>query len=575
MGDRPCEMELLSDPSVNFPSKFGTVNYEDPNYNIAMPIFVIHGNHDDPSGDGNLSPIDILSTAGLVNYFGKTASVDDISIVPILLKKGENRLALYGLGGIRDERLHRTFLQKKVKMLRPIEEESWFNMLILHQNRVPHGPTNYIPETFLDDFLDLVVWGHEHESMACDPTECTQRGFMVCQPGSSVATSLCEGEAKRKHVVILKITGSTFETVPIPLKSVRPFVVKDVALRNASPKIDSLDSQAINNYLCTEVDSLIEEAHDEWNERNPEIEFPLPLVRLRVDCTLPIDQEAGKPYAVINPQRFGQQFISKVANPRDIIHYLKRRGGPNSLAAQRRQQKNIEIPEDATTDPNDNLRVEDLVSQYLGCQKLDVFPQNEFGDILRTSIEKTDNGLIEKFISESIGRVIRSTSGQEMIVSHNKMDLTALKTEFERVKRLREEEWNRLHPTIYSVLMNVGEAPASARNSVDEDSDGQDGRVTSTRGRGRGRGGSLTRGASTSGLGRGAKVTTSTAASKRSILDLVLDNEIEGDGENDAEEVLPTTSKRQLSLAPASSPQSTTRSKATVKATTAWPPRRK
>ena len=26
------------------------VNYEDPNYNVAMPVFIIHGNHDDPTG---------------------------------------------------------------------------------------------------------------------------------------------------------------------------------------------------------------------------------------------------------------------------------------------------------------------------------------------------------------------------------------------------------------------------------------------------------------------------------------------------------------------------------------------
>ena len=26
------------------------MNYEDPNYNIAIPVFSIHGNHDDPAG---------------------------------------------------------------------------------------------------------------------------------------------------------------------------------------------------------------------------------------------------------------------------------------------------------------------------------------------------------------------------------------------------------------------------------------------------------------------------------------------------------------------------------------------
>ena len=29
------------------------VNYEDPNYNISIPVFSIHGNHDDPAGVRN------------------------------------------------------------------------------------------------------------------------------------------------------------------------------------------------------------------------------------------------------------------------------------------------------------------------------------------------------------------------------------------------------------------------------------------------------------------------------------------------------------------------------------------
>ena len=29
---------------------FPAVNYEDPNYNVSIPIFLIHGNHDDPAG---------------------------------------------------------------------------------------------------------------------------------------------------------------------------------------------------------------------------------------------------------------------------------------------------------------------------------------------------------------------------------------------------------------------------------------------------------------------------------------------------------------------------------------------
>lgn len=47
---------------------------------------------------GNLCALDVLSVAGLVNYFGKSPSLEDVKISPVLLKKGRTKLALYGLG---------------------------------------------------------------------------------------------------------------------------------------------------------------------------------------------------------------------------------------------------------------------------------------------------------------------------------------------------------------------------------------------------------------------------------------------------------------------------------------------
>lgn len=40
-GDRRIEFNISQDYDVN---------YKDPNLNIAMPIFSINGNHDDPNG---------------------------------------------------------------------------------------------------------------------------------------------------------------------------------------------------------------------------------------------------------------------------------------------------------------------------------------------------------------------------------------------------------------------------------------------------------------------------------------------------------------------------------------------
>ncbi|KAH7950178.1 hypothetical protein HPB49_020495 [Dermacentor silvarum] len=88
-------------------------------------------------------------------------------------------------------------------MLRPREwTDKWFNLLVLHQNRAKHGLTDYIPEDFLDEFLDLVVWGHEHECLI-EP-EFNGR-FHVTQPGSPVATSLCPGSGPQPKLPLIRL----------------------------------------------------------------------------------------------------------------------------------------------------------------------------------------------------------------------------------------------------------------------------------------------------------------------------------------------------------------------------------
>ena len=235
MGDRPIQFEFLSDESVNFNHcQFPMLNYEDPNFNISIPVFSIHGNHDDPTGPGNLCSLDIIHSAGFLNYFGKTTSLEKIQLSPLLMQKGSTKLALYGLGSVRDERLHRLFLNKNVTMLRPREnQDDWFNLLTLHQNRAKHAATNYIPEQFLDDFLDLVLWGHEHECRI-KPEWNGVQNFYVTQPGSSIATSLTEGETKQKHIGLLQISGKDFKVTPIPLQTVRQFYLEDIVLADTS-----------------------------------------------------------------------------------------------------------------------------------------------------------------------------------------------------------------------------------------------------------------------------------------------------------------------------------------------------
>lgn len=141
-------------------------------------------NHDDPSGSKPLCPLDLLNSCGLINYFGNLSSLENIDIHPLLFRKGETNLAIYGLGSIRDERLHRIFLKNQINLLRPVHQaEDWFNIFVIHQNRVAHGPKNYIPEQFLHEFLDVVIWGHEHDCRIT-PEFNTLQKFFVIQPGS-------------------------------------------------------------------------------------------------------------------------------------------------------------------------------------------------------------------------------------------------------------------------------------------------------------------------------------------------------------------------------------------------------
>lgn len=75
-------------------------------------------------------------------------------------------------------------------MLRPKEfVDDWFNIFVLHQNRVMRGANNYIPEHVLDPFLDLVVWGHEHECRVV-PERNEKQGFHVIQPGMIKTASI-------------------------------------------------------------------------------------------------------------------------------------------------------------------------------------------------------------------------------------------------------------------------------------------------------------------------------------------------------------------------------------------------
>ncbi|XP_007113579.1 double-strand break repair protein MRE11 isoform X1 [Physeter macrocephalus] len=488
MGDRPVQFEIISDQSVNFGfSKFPWVNYEDCNLNISFPVFSIHGNHDDPTGADALCALDILSCAGFVNHFGRSMSVEKIDISPVLLQKGSTKIALYGLGSIPDERLYRMFVNKKVTMLRPKEDEnSWFNLFVIHQNRSKHGNTNFIPEQFLDDFIDLVIWGHEHECKIA-PTKNEQELFYVSQPGSSVVTSLSPGEAVKKHVGLLRIKGRKMNMQKIPLHTVRQFFMEDVVLAD-HPDIFNPDNpkvtQAIQSFCFEKIEEMLANAERErlGNSRQPE----KPLIRLRVDYS-----GGFEPFSVL---RFSQKFVDRVANPKDVIHFFRRREQKEDTGEEINFGQFITKPSEATT-----LRVEDLVKQYFQTAEknvqLSLLTERGMGEAVQEFVDKEEKDAIEELVKYQLEKTQRFLKERHTDALEDKID--------EEVRRFRESRQKNEEDDEVREAMNraralrfQSEKAASAYSADDlmsidlaeQMADDSDDSITAAANKGRGRG---------------------------------------------------------------------------------------
>lgn len=434
MGDGAVKFQIVSDQSINFPN-FGVVNYEDPNYNIELPVFSIHGNHDDPSREGggsnsaqqSLAALDVLSAANFVNYFGKSDRVDAIEVFPILMVKGVTRVAIYGLGNMRDERLNRMFAQQKVVFRRPVEHpEAWFSIFVVHQNRDDRGrgAKNCIPESFIPDFIDFVVWGHEHECLI-DVQESVKGDFYITQPGSSVATSLVEGEAKPKQVAVLEIRGQDFRMTSRALQTVRPFKMSEVVLSD----IDELDpndpdvTDHIHALLEARVVELLQEAEAEQRKQtqtHPELKQV--LVRVRVEHT-------GFP--VLHNQRFGSRFVGKIANPNDILLFYRRKRDrvfalDDVTGSVKGKKGSGAFSAPIRPTRLDTVTIEDILQRklHLPDQKLVFLPEKPLSIALENYVVKNIPSALDEFVDTQLEETQRELASK-LSAAKSKQDIVS------------------------------------------------------------------------------------------------------------------------------------------------------
>ncbi|CAE6346173.1 unnamed protein product [Rhizoctonia solani] len=444
LSDKPIQIELLSNPDEGKADGFSfpAINYEDSNLNVGIPVFSIHGNHDDPQGagpDGALCALDMLSVAGLINYIGKSdlSASDDpnagIQIKPVLLRKGTTQLALYGVGNVKDQRMHFELRSNRVKMFMPKDKDDWFNILLVHQNRVKRGPLEAVPEGMFDDSINLVVWGHEHDCRIV-PEPVAGKEYFITQPGSSVATSLADGEAIPKHVALLEIQHNTFQLTPVPLRTVRPFVLDDVNLSEAAETdgIDITNQVSVMKFLRERVNALIDQAQEEWHERNEAAgispaeagEMMLPLVRLKVETT--------GVSVMSNPVRFSQEFIGRVANPRDVLVFHRAKTMSKGKVVADEPELSIDDPTIPVAEKLQKVRVQNLVREYLAAQELQLLGELGMSDAIQTFVEKDENRSISEFVSNSLKAYEKKLKNREIHEANLDDALCEIKEEHEK-----------------------------------------------------------------------------------------------------------------------------------------------
>lgn len=179
-----------------------------------------------------------------------------------------------------------------------------------------------------------------------------------------------------------------------------------------------MDLKEINRFLVEQVEGMLSRSHDK-----------LPLVRLKVDYS------GG--YLTINPQRFGQQFVDKVANPKDIVLFHRKRVFHNGERRARRDDIMNDDEAGYTVQPEEDIDVEQLVSDFLTNQSLVFLPENEFTDAVQKYVEKDDKDAIDKFIQQSLTRV------RSRLALVCPSDDVAIMDEIFKEKQSREEVWHR------------------------------------------------------------------------------------------------------------------------------------
>lgn len=194
---------------TDFKSSTGSKNY------TTVPIIAIPGTHE-RTAEGKENVLGLLGLAGLLV---------DASESCVVVGSGADKVAVFGLGGVSEERV-----KESLERFDPKPIDGAFNILMIHQSIYELLPFSdeFIHYEDLPKGFDLYVNGHIHNRV-----EATVHGKKFLIPGSTVLTQLKEGEQERKGFILFDTKDSSHRFIEI---NSRTFVSTRIKLADASPK---------------------------------------------------------------------------------------------------------------------------------------------------------------------------------------------------------------------------------------------------------------------------------------------------------------------------------------------------
>eukprot|EP00834_Sanchytrium_tribonematis_P006159 NODE_429_length_7612_cov_0.787968.p1 type:complete len:423 gc:universal NODE_429_length_7612_cov_0.787968:7611-6343(-) len=242
-----------------------------------------------------------------------------------------------------------------------------FSIMLIHQNRT-HFAKRYLPEELLPNFINFVLWGHEH---FCEPEVIKLDNVDILQAGSSIVTSLQPNEAHLKKGNVLTVLGPneySLERFNLPN---REYVYEQISM-DCLP--DALEKNVIDNVvrIRDNIEGIDYENKETW-----------PIIRL----SILMQDEILDP---IHPQRLAKQ-IKYVANPLTCVSFVKKR-----KQIIRNGNSGIVINEEVEKD----IKMADIIAGL--SPDLKMLPSERLTDTIEVCIRREEKDTLEKVISRML-----------------------------------------------------------------------------------------------------------------------------------------------------------------------------